>query len=106
MLYVKDILVSGAMIESIVSRVKKIAIKRTITTGESGIKKVDFYTAIRDEIRESSDLPNTNNPDDWAKIIGQRSESNQRIVHIRPIIGTQKATSLRSTERVTTGQYL
>lgn len=105
-LYIKDILVSGAMIESILKRVKKIAIKRTVTTGESGIKKVDFYTAIRDEIRESSDLPNTNNPDDWAKIIGQRSESGQRIVFVRPIIGTKKAVDPRNSERVPTGQYL
>ncbi len=106
MLHVKDILVSGAMIESIVNRVKKIAIKRAITTGKTGIKIVDFYTAIRDEIKESSDLPNTNNPDDWAKIIGQRSESGQRIVHVRPIIGTQKMVSSRNTERMPTGQYL
>ncbi|MBI2635499.1 MAG: proteasome ATPase [Parcubacteria group bacterium] len=106
MLYVKDILVSGAMIESIVNRVKKIAIKRAVT-GKGGIKMVDFYTAIRDEIKESSDLPNTNNPDDWAKIIGQRSESGQRIVNVRPIIGTQRVASSRSTEHVvTTGQYL
>lgn len=105
-LHVKDILVSGAMIEGIVNRVKKMAIKRTITTGDGGIKKVDFYTAIRDEIKESSDLPNTNNPDDWAKIIGQRSESGQRIVNVRPIIGTHRAVSSRLTERVNTGQYL
>jgi len=106
MLYVKDILVSGAMIESTVSRVKKIAIKRAVNSGKTGIKIVDFYTAIRDEIKESSDLPNTNNPDDWAKIIGQYSDG-QRIVYVRPIIGTQKMISSRSTERVTTGyQYL
>ena len=105
-LYVKDILVSGAMIESIVSRVKKFAIKRTITTGEKGIKKVDFYTAIRDEIRESSDLPNTNNPDDWAKIIGQNSESGQRIINVRSIIGTKKMDNSRGSERIKTGQYL
>lgn len=106
-LYVKDILVSGAMIESIVSRVKKMAIKRTVISGEKGIKMVDFYTAIRDEIRESSDLPNTNNPDDWAKIIGQSSESGQRIINVRPIIGTQRrAVNYRSTDNVKTGQYL
>ena len=106
MLHIKDILVSGAMIESVISRVKKAAIRRAVTTGKQGIRMIDFYESIRDEIKESSDLPNTNNPDDWAKIIGQRSESGQRIVNVRPIIGTNKIVFPKKTEKVNTGQYL
>lgn len=107
-LHIKDLLVSGAMLTSIVARVKKAAIKRLIVTGKKGITMIDLYAAIRDEIKENGDLPNTNNPDDWAKILGQQSETGQRVVHVRPLIGSQ--TSKNKTKKVEivegTGHYL
>ncbi len=99
-LYFKDF-VSGAMIEGIVSRSKKYAIKRTITTGEEGIRGEDLLRAIKDEFKENEDLPNTTNPDDWAKIAGRK---NERIVHVRTISGKAKET--RRIETVPTGHYL
>lgn len=99
-LYFKDF-ASGAMIEGIVSRGKKYAIKRMITTGEGGIKGEDLLTAIKDEFKENEDLPNTTNPDDWAKISGRK---NERIVNVRTISG--KAKESRRIETVVTGHYL
>lgn len=99
-LYFKDF-VSGAMIEGIVARGKKYAIKRMITTGEGGIKGEDLLTAIKDEFKENEDLPNTTNPDDWAKIAGKK---NERIVNIRTISGKGKES--RRVETVATGHYL
>jgi len=99
-LYFKDF-VSGAMIEGIVSRSKKYAIKRMITTGESGIKGEDLLAAIKDEFKENEDLPNTTNPDDWAKIAGRK---NERIIHVRTISGKSKES--RRVETVPTGHYL
>lgn len=99
-LYFKDF-VSGAMIEGIVSRSKKHAIKRAITLGEGGINEEDLLTAIKDEFKENEDLPNTTNPDDWAKISGRK---NERIVHARTISGRAKET--RRIETVATGHYL
>lgn len=99
-LYFKDF-VSGAMIEGIVSRSKKYAIKRMITTGERGIKGEDFLTAIKDEFKENEDLPNTTNPDDWAKIAGRK---NERIINVRTISGKSKES--RRVETVPTGHYL
>ncbi len=83
-LYFKDF-VSGAMIENIVSRAKKMAIKRLIRSEgkEKGITLDDMKTAIREEYRENEDLPNTTNPDDWAKISGRKGE---KIVNIRALI--------------------
>ena len=83
-LYFKDF-VSGAMIENIVSRAKKMAIKRLISSEgqEKGISLNDMKTAIREEYRENEDLPNTTNPDDWAKISGRKGE---KIVNIRALI--------------------
>ncbi len=104
-LHVKDLLVSGAMINSIATRVKKKAIKRLVVEGERGITMVDFYAAIRDEIQENSDLPNTNNPDDWAKIVGQQSESGSRIVNVR-FLGTQKVVKARKVDTLSPGHYL
>lgn len=104
-LHVKDLLVSGAMIDSIVKRIKKMAIKRLVETKERGITMVDIYTAIRDEVQANSDLPNTNNPDDWAKIVGQHSESGSRIVNTR-FLGTQKVVKARKVDIVTPGHYL
>ncbi len=83
-LFFKDF-VSGAMIRNIVSRAKKMAIKRLISSDgkDKGISVDDLKTAIREEYRENEDLPNTTNPDDWAKISGRKGE---KIVNIRALI--------------------
>ena len=99
-LYFKDFL-SGAMIENIVRRAKKEAIKREIDGGSRGIKTSDLVEAIVQEFREHEDLPNTTNPDDWAKISGKKGE---RIVYVRTLIEGDKES--RSIEATTTGQYL
>jgi proteasome-associated ATPase len=101
-LYFKDF-ASGAMIESIVRRAKKLALKRYIGQGEKGITLDDLLTAVREEFKENEDLPNTTNPDDWAKIAGKKGE---RIVYVKPLI-SQPKNKLRDVEKiVTTGQYL
>src|SRR5882762_8868825 len=101
-LYFKDFS-SGAMIESVVRRAKKLALKRYIGNGEKGITSDDLLSAVREEFKENEDLPNTTNPDDWAKIAGKKGE---RIVYVKPLMGeTQK--EKRNVERVVnTGQYL
>jgi proteasome-associated ATPase len=99
-LYFKDFN-SGAMIENIVRRAKKDAIKRFLSTGEKGIKGEDLLTAIRDEFKENEDLPNTTNPDDWARISGKKGE---RIVYVRTLLGQDGEG--RQVERVSAGQYL
>jgi proteasome-associated ATPase len=102
-LYFKDF-ASGAMIENIVRRAKKLSIKRLIAGGEKGITAQDLIDSIRQEFKEHEDLPNTTNPDDWAKISGKKGE---RIVYIRTLIASGKeAEGGRSIERVATGQYL
>jgi proteasome-associated ATPase len=98
-LYFKDF-ASGALIEGIVSRAKKYAIKRAIATGERGVKSDDLLRAIREEFKEHEDLPNTTNPDDWAKIAGKKGE---KIVHVRTI--TMGSTESRRIETITTGHY-
>src|SRR5438309_3888071 len=101
-LYFKDFS-SGAMIESIVRRAKKLALKRYISRGEKGITVDDLLTAVREECKENEDLPNTTNPDDWAKIAGKKGE---RIVYVKPLMGEAKEKQ-RNVERVVnTGQYL
>jgi proteasome-associated ATPase len=101
-LYFKDFS-SGAMIESVVRRAKKLALKRYIQTSEKGIKGEDLLNAVREEFKENEDLPNTTNPDDWAKIAGKKGE---RIVYVKPLIGEVKDKQ-RAVERViNTGQYL
>ena len=101
-LYFKDFS-SGAMIESVVRRAKKLALKRYIQTSEKGIKSEDLLNAVREEFKENEDLPNTTNPDDWAKIAGKKGE---RIVYVKPLIGEVKDKQ-RAVERViNTGQYL
>jgi proteasome-associated ATPase len=103
LLYFKDF-ASGAMIENIVRRAKKLSIKRTIANGERGIGTDDLLESIRQEFREHEDLPNTTNPDDWAKISGKKGE---RIVYVRTIVNEgQLEKGGRQIERVTTGQYL
>ncbi len=98
-LYFKDF-ASGALIEGIVSRAKKYAIKRVIATNEKGIKADDLLRAIRDEFKEHEDLPNTTNPDDWAKIAGKKGE---KIVHVRTV--TAGSTESRQIETISTGHY-
>ncbi len=93
---------SGAMIENIVRRAKKEAIKRFLSTGEKGIRNEDLSLAIRDEFKENEDLPNTTNPDDWARISGKKGE---RIVYVRTLLGDGDGEG-RQVERVSAGQYL
>jgi proteasome-associated ATPase len=104
-LYYKDFS-SGAMIENIVRRAKKLAIKRLIAGGEKGVSTQDLIDSIRQEFKEHEDLPNTTNPDDWAKISGKKGE---RIVFIRTLVKNVEAQDSkggRAIERVATGQYL
>jgi proteasome-associated ATPase len=100
-LYFKDF-DSGAMIENIVRRAKKEAIKRFLSTGEKGIKSEDLFLAIREEFQENEDLPNTTNPDDWARISGKKGE---RIVYVRTLLSRGEGEG-RQVERVSAGQYL
>ena len=103
LLYFKDFS-SGAMIENIVRRAKKLSIKRTIAGGKRGITGDDLLDSIKQEFREHEDLPNTTNPDDWAKISGKKGE---RIVYVRTIVNEgDNDKGGRQIERVTTGQYL
>jgi proteasome-associated ATPase len=99
--YFKDFS-SGAMIENIVARAKKMAVKRVIADGERGIKIEDLHQAVRDEFKENEDLPNTTNPDDWARISGRKGE---RIINVRTLI-TGISRKERSIENVDSGQYL
>jgi proteasome-associated ATPase len=103
-LYYKDF-ASGAMIENIVRRAKKLAIKRHIAGGPKGVDTDDLLQSIRQEYKEHEDLPNTTNPDDWAKISGKKGE---RIVFIRTLVneGAKLSEGGRAIERVATGQYL
>ena len=101
-LYFKDFS-SGAMIESIVGRAKKQAIKRFIARGDRGITIGDLIDSIHQEYHENEDLPNTTNPDDWARISGKKGE---RIVYVRTLVSEQKKSEARSIEQVQTGQYL
>ncbi len=95
---------SGAMVENIVRRAKKLSIKRQIAQQGRGIRTQDLLDSIKQEYKEHEDLPNTTNPDDWAKISGKKGE---RIVYIRTITSQGDQTKGgRSIERVATGQYL
>ncbi|MDQ4149109.1 MAG: proteasome ATPase [Actinomycetota bacterium] len=101
-LYFKDF-ASGAMIENIVRRAKKMAIKRFIANGERGITTADLIDSIHQEYHENEDLPNTTNPDDWARISGKKGE---RIVYVRTLVSDLKKMESRAIEHVQTGQYL
>ena len=103
-LYFKDFN-SGAMIQNIVDRAKKMAIKDLLDTGNRGLRIGHLLQACLDEFAENEDLPNTTNPDDWAKISGKKGE---RIVFIRTLISSKQGTQPgRSIDTVTnTGQYL
>ncbi len=97
---------SGAMVENIVRRAKKLAIKRQIDGGEKGLCLDDLVRSVHQEFREHEDLPNTTNPDDWAKISGKKGE---RIVYVRTLVKKpedDKPKGGRAIERVATGQYL
>jgi proteasome-associated ATPase len=103
-LYFKDFN-SGAMLENIVARAKKMAIKDFLDVGQKGIRVQHLLTACVDEFRENEDLPNTTNPDDWARISGKKGE---RIVFIRTLVqGKQGTEAGRLIDTVSnTGQYL
>jgi proteasome-associated ATPase len=105
-LYYRDF-ASGAMIENIVRRAKKLAIKRLIAGGLKGVSTQDMLDSIKQEYKEHEDLPNTTNPDDWAKISGKKGE---RIVFIRTLVAEGRNETPfaggRSIERMATGQYL
>ncbi len=101
-LYFNDF-ASGAMIESVVRRAKKLALKRLIGGGAKGLTTDDLLAAVREEFKENEDLPNTTNPDDWAKIAGKKGE---RITYIKSLVG-HASKPQRSVEKVVpTGQYL
>jgi len=103
-LYYKDF-ASGAMIENIVRRAKKRAVKRAITGGQTGLRVDDLLASIREEYHENEDLPNTTNPDDWARISGKKGE---RIVFIRTLVNRERSDvdGGRSIHTAGTGQYL
>ncbi len=103
-LYFKDF-ASGAMIENIVRRAKKSAVKREIAGQGRGLRRSDLAESIRQEFRENEDLPNTTNPDDWARISGKKGE---RIVFIRTLVNREEheVNGGRSIQHVGTGQYL
>ena len=103
-LHFKDF-ASGAMIENIVRRAKKLAIKRVIAGGARGVALDDLISSIRQEFKEHEDLPNTTNPDDWAKISGRKGE---RITFIRTLMNDDQRSGSggRAIERSSTGQYL
>ena len=102
-MYFKDF-ASGAMIENVVRRAKKLAIKRSIAGGAPGIHINDLLESVYQEYREHEDLPNTTNPDDWAKISGKKGE---RIVFVRTLLSNEETNQGgRSIEGVGPGQYL
>ena len=103
-LYFKDFN-SGAMIQNIVDRAKKMAIKEFLETGRKGLRVAHLLSACVDEFSENEDLPNTTNPDDWARISGKKGE---RIVYIRTLVSGKSGNEAgRSIDTVAnTGQYL
>jgi len=99
-LFFKDF-ASGAMIENIVRRAKKDAIKRQIAGSPPGVREEDLISAIKQEFKEHEDLPNTTNPDDWARVSGKKGE---RIIYVRTLVGGDEES--RMIEKVSPGQYL
>jgi proteasome-associated ATPase len=92
------------MLQNIVDRAKKMAIKENLETGTPGLRVGHLMTACLDEFKENEDLPNTTNPDDWARISGKKGE---RIVYIRTLISGKGNESGRAIDTATnTGQYL
>lgn len=95
---------SGAMIQNIVDRSKKAAIKSVLQTNQPGLRVQHLLDAIVEEFAENEDLPNTTNPDDWARISGKKGE---RIVYIRTLVTGKNQDSGRAIDTATnTGQYL
>src|SRR5436853_3302697 len=102
-LYFKDFN-SGAMIQNIVDRAKKMAIKDFLETNHKGLRMQHLMAACIDEFKENEDLPNTTNPDDWARISGKKGE---RIVYIRTLVTGKGTESGRAIDTISTpGQYL
>ncbi|MGB6003482.1 MAG: proteasome ATPase [Ornithinimicrobium sp.] len=102
-LYFKDFN-SGAMINNIVDRAKKRAIKDLLVNDSHGLRVEHLMAACLDEFKENEDLPNTTNPDDWARISGKKGE---RIVYIRTLVaGKDGVEPGRTLDRGTPGQYL
>jgi proteasome-associated ATPase len=102
-MYFKDFN-SGAMIQNVVDRAKKYAIKSQLETGAPGLRVQHLFDSILDEFAENEDLPNTTNPDDWARISGKKGE---RIVYIRTLVTGKSAGASRAIDTETnTGQYL
>ena len=102
-LYFKDF-ASGAMIENIVRRAKKLAIKRFLESAEKGLTLDDFLKSIRKEFSEQEDLPNTTNPDDWAKVSGKKGE---RITFIRTLFNHDEIEmESQTSQKSISGQYL
>ena len=101
-LYFKDF-ISGAMVESVVRRAKTLALKRYIAGAEKGLATGDLLAAVREEFKENEELPNTTNPDDWAKIAGKKGE---RIIHVKSLVGQTRPPERTVDEVVNTGQYL
>ena len=101
-LYFKDF-ISGAMIESVVQRAKKFALKRCVIGAAKGLTADDLSAGVREEFKENEDLPNTTNPDDWAKIAGKKGE---RIVYVKSLVGQITAPQRTVEPVVNTGQYL
>ncbi len=102
-LYFKDFN-SGAMIQNIVDRAKKYAIKSVLESGTPGLRVQHLFDSIVDEFAENEDLPNTTNPDDWARISGKKGE---RIVYIRTLVTGKNASASRAIDTESnTGQYL
>jgi proteasome-associated ATPase len=97
--YFKDF-ASGAMLENIVARAKRKAVKRLIGGGERGITEDDLIQSVREEFKENEDLPNTTNPDDWARISGRKGE---RIINVRTLI-TGMERNEQTIENVASGQ--
>ena len=102
-LYFKDFN-SGAMVQNIVDRAKKSAIKDLLTTNQRGLRVEHLLQACTDEFRENEDLPNTTNPDDWARISGKKGE---RIVYIRTLVTGKSSSASRAIDTESNlGQYL
>jgi proteasome-associated ATPase len=102
-MYFKDFN-SGAMIQNVVDRAKKYAIKAQLETGQGGLRIGHLLDSILDEFAENEDLPNTTNPDDWARISGKKGE---RIIYIRTLVTGKSSGASRAIDTETsTGQYL
>ncbi len=102
-MYFKDFN-SGAMIQNVVDRAKKNAIKAVLETGQSGLRIQHLLDSIVDEFAENEDLPNTTNPDDWARISGKKGE---RIVYIRTLVTGKSSSASRAIDTESNlGQYL